>query len=539
MKARSKDNPALEDRYLQNCQRQSVFKCRDNLARGFGIIEILISLMVITSAVTGMLLITGQRGGGVNQVVGDNQRTTIDADTANRGIYRASEMLEKAEVMTVNQFNSIISSNSSDGIFTDKITVTDISPCRKDIISSVNWSPSPGRTQTVELSSSLAGMQEAGAMGGDCNVAPPSTNWQTVVCKDSDGSPTWDFPQDSGIPATGIDVIKRGTNRYAVITSQGSASGKRDFWIVNVKDRTILASPQSLMSALDLGPGFNDLDVAGNYAFVANNATSKQFFVIDISNLAVPDSVASISLNAVGGGSEGQRIFYYNNKVYMGTNRMISYKEFQIFDVTNPASPTLIPNSGYDVEHNIYSIVVRNEVVGGISKTLAYLAISDSVGDKPKLIILDVTNPSSVTLLGSYNPSPNSALYGTALYVIGKNVYLGRQRATLPSKDLLSINVSNPSLPILSDSELLGMGSNTDVRGMVVSGPLLFVSTSDNNKGFQVWNISNPSNIINVANCKYPQEPMDLDFDGDFIYVTNRSQAALRIIYDNANPFPN
>ncbi len=498
---------------------------------GIGVIEVLVSLMVITSAVTAVIL-----------VVFSNQSLKLDNQVNNVALYRASEILERSKILGVSNFNSVVASSSTNDIFTENLSVSDISPCRKDIASSIDWSVQANRPQNVSLTTSLVSAEEAAALGEDCNIAPSSTGFQNIVCENPN-APSWDFPQDSGIPATGIDVIKRGANQYAIITSQGSANGKRDLWVVDVTNRasmkeTIPPYKDKAISAIDLGPGFNDVDVAGNFAFVANNATSKQLFVVDISNLAAPDSIASVSLNAVGGGSEGQKIFYYNKKVYMGTNRMISYKEFQIFDVSNPNSPILIPNGGYDVEHNIYAIVVRDEVVAGSTKTLAYLAVSDSVGNRPKLMILDVTNPGSITLFGSYNPVPNDTLYGTALYVIGKNAYLGRQRATGSRRDLLVINISSPSLPYLSDSEQLGIGSGTDVRGMIVSGKFLFMITSDNNIGFQVWNVNNPTNINRLATCKYPQKALDMDFDGNYFYVVNRSQDALRIIYDNANPFP-
>jgi Tfp pilus assembly protein PilV len=508
----------------------SKFKIQ-NSSHGFSTLELLISITIIITALSAVII-----------VVFSNQTVSLDNQINNEALIKANNLIEQARSSSSFDFSSLGNSpTATDDIFKKELMVTDVNPCKKTGIASVSWATDPKRPLQIQIETTFGNPFEAIALGGDCGPEnPPPTNWQNIVCTSnpSPGSPTWDF-SPSGIPATGIEVIKRGATNYAIITSQGSAGGQSDFWVVNVTNR---ASLGVATVNIETGSGLNDVDVVGNYAYVANNETTKQFQIIDITNLSAPDRIASVSLSSTGSGTQAKAIAYFGGRVYIGTDYISPVpNEFQIFDVSNPLSPSPVPGGYYNVDHNIYKIIVRNQVVSGVPKILAYLAVSDSAGNKPKMIVLDVTNPTALTpvsLMGAYSPSPNDVLYGTALHVLGNNAYLGRKRSNSGVGDLVSINIKNPAIPAVSDHEFLGMGSNTETRAVIASGPLLFMSTSDNNKGFQVWNISNPSNLALVGTCKYPQEPLDMDFDGNFIYVVNRSQDALRIIYDPANPFP-
>ncbi|OGM99795.1 MAG: hypothetical protein A3B91_02135 [Candidatus Yanofskybacteria bacterium RIFCSPHIGHO2_02_FULL_41_29] len=506
--------------------QKSKIKNQKLLQKGFSTLELLIATAILLTAISGMIL-----------VVFGNQTVSLDSQVNNEAIIKANDLVEQARASASVDFNSLADSSDYD-FFRQELLVNNVNNCKKTGIASVSWSTDANRPQLINIKTTFTNFSEAIALGGDCGPDnPPPTGWENIICENP-GAPSWDF-SPSGIPATGIEIKKSGTSTYAIITGDGSSAGQNDFWVVNVTSRALLGvSPVSINTS----SGLNDVDVVGNYAFVTNNDTTKQLRVVDISTLTAPVEIlsASRSFNAVGAGSEGGKIFYHNNKVYVGSKGyMVSYNELQIFDVTDPTNPSLNPIGSHNVNHIIYDIEVRNEVVGGTAKTLAYLAVSDSVGNKPKLIVLDVTIPASITPLGSgYNPVPNAALYGTVLDVLGNKVYLGRQRGTGSNHDLFSLNINDPSAVSLSDSALLAMGPGTEARGLIASGPILFLITTDNNDGFQAWNISDPADISVIDTCKYPQEALDMEYDGNFIYVVNKSQDALRIIYDNANPFP-
>lgn len=499
------------------------------LKKGFSTLELLIAMGTITTSLSAVIM-----------VVFSNQTVSLDNQLNNEALIKIDSFIEQAKSSASFDFNSLTYSSASDNIFKKELLITDVNSCKKTGLASVSWSTDQ-RPLHMEIGTVFSNPNEAIALGGDCgpDLPPAPTAFQNITCKDNDA--TFDF-SPSGAPATGLDLIKRGTDKFAVISSNPSSANGKDLWIVNVNNKAALVSA---VSSLDIGPGLNDVDVVGNYAFGANDATTKQLAIIDITNLALPNLIASISLNTVGAGSEGRVVYYYDDKIYMGTNYLVSYDEFQIFDVTNRSSPTLISGGSYNVNHHIYDIKVRDEVVGGVARTLAYLAVSDAVGNKPKLIVLDVTNPSlanPITLFGSFNPTPNDTLYGTVLTVLGDRVYFGRERATGSSHDLFILDVSDPSAISILDSAQIGMNSGNEVRGIIVSGNLMFVSVSKSNGSdeltFQVWDVTNPRDMKLISNCNYPQDALDFEFDGDYIYTANSSNKALRIIYDSTNPFP-
>ncbi len=475
-------------------------------------------MTVIISALTAIIL-----------VVFGNQRVALDNQLNNSGIDKIGQLIESTKASASINFNSLVNISKTDDIFKESVTLTDINQCRKDAIASISWT-ADSRSQIVQLNTSITNPQIAIALGGDCGPGPSTSDWMPLEC--SNNAATFDFTP-GGLTGTGIDFINRGSKSYTILTSSKGSLAKDDFWIVNVTNRT---SP-TLVSSLNTGPGLNDVDAFGNYAFAANDDTTRQLQVFDITNLNAPALIASRSLPGVsktGLSPQGRKVFYYNKRVYIGINYngLSGGNEFHIFDVNNPANPTFL--GSYNVNHNIYDIIVRNELIGGATKTIAYLALSATTTTDPELMILDVTNPASITVLGSGFNAPGANQYGTALYALGNKLYFGRQRGTGINYDFYVLNISNPSSITVLSSILLGLKSGTEVRGIIVSSGYAFIATSDSGSpAFQIWNVKNPSSISKVTSCNYPQQPTGLDFDGINLYVANESNEGLRIIYDS------
>src|SRR3989344_1028420 len=210
--------------------------------KGIGVLEVIISLMVITSAVTAVIL-----------VIFSNQDIKLDDEVNNVALYRASEMIEKARAAGATDFNSVITSTSSYDIFTQSLAVSDISPCRKNITSSVDWSVKASRSQNVFLTTSLISREESLALGGDCDLSGgPISEWwypDTFVSVDF-GSLGGD---NNGTSATSIEVITKNGGKYAILSSIHGTASVPDVWIVDVTDITDGASSYtaSLESSLD------------------------------------------------------------------------------------------------------------------------------------------------------------------------------------------------------------------------------------------------------------------------------------------------
>lgn len=496
-----------------------------NSQSGFSTLELLISITIIITALSAVIL-----------VVFSNQTVSLDNQVNNEALIKVNDLIEQARGSASFDFTSLGNSPTAvDDIFKKELMITDINPCKKTGIASVSWSTETSRPLQIELQTIFSNPSEAIALGGDCGPDAPTTGWENLICNDSyadwDDSPT--------LTPTGIDLIKRGSTTYAAISSNPSSGPRDDFYVVNVTNKTALNNPSEFTS-LDLDPGLNDVDAVGNYVFAVRDDTDHELQVIDITNPLSPSlvSAASRSLSAVGAGSEGRKIFYHSGKVYIGTNYMISYNEFQIFDVSNPENPSSTPIGTFNVNHNINEIVVRNEVVLGVPKILAYLAVSGN-NTNPKLVVLDVTNPGSVSQINSFSPSPNDVLYGTALHVLGDYVYLGRERATGAQKDIYFMDIDNINSPVYS--EKLNLNNNNEVRDLRRSGPFLLMAVSKSNASdedtFQVWDVMDFADIKKTK-CNYPQDAVSFEFDGNFAYVINSANEALRIVYDASNPFP-
>lgn len=474
--------------------------------KGFGTVEVLISLTVMVSAVTAVVM-----------VVAGNQDIKLDNDVSNVALYRVGEILGKARTAGEVDFNAVVSSSSLNNIFNEGLMVSDISACRKDVVASVSWEARQGRLQNISVTSSLVSEEEAQALGLDCELTPP-VGQSVIECPPQYG---YDL-NPAGLSGSGLDFFRRGLNKYVALSSNKGSAEKHDFWVINVTDRTAIM----LESSINVGPNSNDVDVFGNYAFVANDDVTDQLVVVDITDLANPATVAYATLTGVdpaGSEPEAREIFYYDNKVYVGTWRTAG-PEFHVFDVSDPSNPVHLGSR--ELNHSIRQIVVRGNY--------AYLATSSN---QDELIILDISDPSNIqpAFPGVGNPetwhyNALGDLDGQSLYLLGNKLYLGREKGSGTNHDFLILDISNPASVTLLGSKLLNLNPNTGVVGIIVSSNLAFVATSDQNKGFIILDISDPQNIEELDSCNYSEKAIDLDFDGVYNYVANESNNALRII---------
>lgn len=474
--------------------------------KGFSTLEVLISMAILVTALSAVIM-----------VVFGNQTVTVDSEVNNAGLLKANEYIEEARASGAFDFNSLAYSSASDDIYSKELMVTEINPCRKNGIASISWATDPARPLRIELETIFTNPSEAVALGGDCGPEPPVSDWDNLNCAEAD----FDF-SPAGLKSTGIDLINRNGEKYVLLTAEGS-SEKDDLWVINVSP----ASWPTLVSSVNTGPTLNDVDGVGNYAFAANDDSSNQLQVIDISDLSNPVVVAQETLPGVGASyPEGRKIFYHNSRVYIGTWETAG-NEFHVFDVSDPVNPAHLGSR--QINHSIQDIFVRNEVIGGTTRTIAYLAVSVTSSTASELIVLDVTAPSAITQAGTFNAP--GIQYGTAVYALGNRLYLGRE--TGGGHELFVLDVSDHGAIVsLGSAEMDLNPSTAAVRGIIVSGGLAFIATTDANSGFQVWDVTDPANIILRADCNYSEKAIGIDFDGIYIFAANESNHALRRIFD-------
>ena len=489
--------------------------------KGQSAVEILVALAVLVISISAVI-----------SVVFGGQSITTDAQTNQEALYKAQALLENARASISADFDGVVTLSSlSDDIYSKTLSVLDLNPCEKEATSRVNWAIE-GRPQKVEFATYLSDVAEALAIGGDCGIGGPGSDWlYPDTLADTDAEP-------SGNQATGIDAVNK-----IVFLSAGVGPGPGswpDFFIIDARNAcSSPCSPPPIISRLDItDEGLNAVDVVKNigpsgkdYAFVINNretAPYNQLLVIDVTDIYNPLFVnsASRSLPGVSGSCpyscpQGRSLFYYQNRLYIGTHRT-GGGEFHVFDVSLPDNP--IHLGSIELNHNVNAIYVKG--------TLAYLATSDDTGE---VMVIDISNPASMThpdITGmKYNLPGNYD--ATSLYLLGSKLYVGRERGNPSNPDFWILDISNPAAISPVGSKLLGLNPNTAVTGIKASGKFVFLATSDSNSGFKVLNVSNPGSPQLWSCYNYSEKSSGIDFESNFIYLSNQSNNALRIIHDN------
>jgi hypothetical protein len=390
-------------------------------------------------------------------------------------------------------------SEDRNSIFTRKISIKSLNGNEKSVSSTVSWTYNPLKLESVEFVTLVTNWKITKATGGDTGGGGVSGNWQNPRVLSS-------INLGAGISANDLDVI----NKIIFMAAQSSDVKKPDFFIV---DATNNQNP-IIKSSIDVGSGgLNAVDAAANYAYAANQQTNAQLLVIDVSNILNPTTTASFQLPGVSGsGAIGNAIFYYSNKIYIGTKKATG-PEFHIIDVSNPTNPVSL--GSLEINGDVNDIYVKDN--------LAYIAISPD----DELRILDVTNPANIRQVGNYN-APGNSEDGRAVQIVGSKLYLGRLLGGnhADHHEFHILDVSSSSLPQNLGSKDIG----ADVNDLRIRDNLAFLATADSNKELQVWDISSPANITPWGSLNFPQIATGIDYEDNVVYVSVRSNDALRII---------
>jgi len=475
-------------------------------AKGSGILEVLLAIAILTLGISAATMLTFA-----------SQSLELDTETSQEALQMAKEYLEDARAESRGDFLAVESFLPvTEDIYERSLIVFDETVCRKSVTSRVTWEVSPGRPQEIELASVLSDILGSLALGGDCDTLPAG-DWDNPLTAAS-------LNIDGQSGATDIDI----QNNLIYLTTNPSAMNKDDFFVYEFNPITLTLT---YLDALDVSVGLNAVDVAGNYAYLANasttsTASSDELIIVDVSD---PDNLSVVSSLTLGitpncpsfcpGGA--QSIYYLNNRVYVGTHR-IGGNEFYIIDVNNPASPAIIGSA--NVNHNINSIIVRGNY--------ANMATSDDAGE---LLIYNVGSPATITFTGRFNAIGNED--GRALELLGNKIYLGRQRTPAARNDFYILDVSNPTLPAELGSRNLGLNPNTATVDIRARGNLAFLAIDDPTIGFKILNISDVTNIVDHSVCtslNFSENTTAIDMEDGYVFTAHRSNAELRVIRDQS-----
>jgi hypothetical protein len=360
----------------------------------------------------------------------------------------------------------------------------------------------------------FANNDEIIAKGGDCKVSEPHGNWLTgsLGVVGSEISPP--------LFSTAVDVF----GEYMYVTSSSSPQ------LAMYSTPTALGTnPILVHSSSVYGIRVNALDVVGDmktgrtYAYMMQHASTSQLAIVDVTDVAHPEPILQKSFGGIPVGSsfpQGWRVVAYGNRLYV-TTRETAGPEFHVFDITVPHLTYEIVGSTVNLNRTVNDMVVREQVVGGVSHTYVYLATSAALKE---LSIYDVTNDVPIEVASFNLPGTEDA---SSLYLAGNSLYLGRKSGSgneLYVFDVLSLmqGVGTP----LATSEV-----GADVH--TLSGSGLFVSLGTNKSGseFQIWNkdLSTWStSVVNAGRISFMSiphiAPLGIDSKSDYFYVVNQSK---------------
>lgn len=227
-------------------------------------------------------------------------------------------------------------------------------------------------------------------------------------------------------------------------------------------------------------PGFaNEVAVNGNYAYVAAGSAGLQ--VVNVGNRNAPSVVASLALQG-----NANDIKLLGNLAYIASGSA----GLQVVDVTNPLAPVL--RGSFGAAGNALTSVVRG--------TTAYIA------NGPSLLVVDVTNPASMSLLGTLNiPGAN---------LLGMDVDSTRNLlvATSGPNGIYTVDVSNPASPVL-----LGNVSTGDARAAAIQGNYVFIADYNNSTtAVDISNLSAPVVVSNITDPNLGGFLQDIALSGTF-----------------------
>lgn len=196
--------------------------------------------------------------------------------------------------------------------------------------------------------------------------------------------------------------------------------------------------------------------------------------------------------------------------------------------------------------------------IGGASYAVAAQGDYAYVGVGPRLVVLDVSDPSSVAVVGRTDALPDIVM-GVA--VSGDYAYVGDGY----SGGLRVIDVSTPSNP----TEVASLDAPQEARGVTVAGDHVYVAdwtglkvvdvstpsaptlvgrldtpgsayavavsdtyayVTDHEEGIIVMDVSTPSSPTKVGSWDTPLDATGVAVSGDYLYVAARSSGGLQVV---------
>lgn len=376
------------------------------------------------------------------------------------------------------------------GLFTRKIDISNVfrdtngtivasggilDPSTKKIYISVSWqlpysssiSASSYLTRYLDNATYTETTETQFNTGTKTGVTVTNTSGGEVILG-SGGKGSWCSPS---LSITALDLPKQGVaNALTAIEGRAfagtgeNASGES---FANIAITNTNPPSASILGVMD-GYKTNGIFGEANYGYIATDTNSKEISVIDITttpyseigyfNSPGPDDATSVfvagntgymtannslytfdltsktgsrpQLGTISLGAPATKVYVVGNFAYVTAS---SGNQFRIINISNPSSPNSVGSISLPAQGAI-------DVFVNISGTRAYVATAVSASER-ELFIIDITNKSVPTLLGSYdtnsmNPKGVTVVTGNVAIIVGSD-----------GEEYQVVNITNESAP--------------------------------------------------------------------------------------------
>jgi putative endonuclease len=500
------------------------------MQRAFSTLEMMIAMAVMVITLSSVILVSF-----------GNQGMLVSGQTNSEAMNLAQKMLEEQQELTRKDFRLVAATSSTEDIYTKTILVEPWPGdpySSKRVSATISWNDQRMIPRSLSVTTVLSNFMNA--VGGD-TCAAPMGDWANPQKDDYALDLTSLLPMAGTFAIGSLDAYRGKLYVAARNTSAATLPAVFVFDISNPPQKpTYLGSvdnnPGSITGLYSFHVG-NTVLVSGvprTFAYAANAfgsanlntctqaANCSQMQVFDVTNPANPTLAYSFKfatssesvpnwLPYVNGSAStvGKSLFYRDGYVYLGLSNAPTGPEFTIIDVHNPLSPIPI-GSGYEVGFGVEAIYVRGNY--------AYLATNDTANNE--LVVLDISNPLAPTLVPSVFNPPGLG-FGNALYAIGDRLYFGKTYAA-SSPELHVFDITKPANGVPSaGSKAIG----SSVAGLVVRGPLAFTLTSTTQL-LHIFTVSDAANILPHATpLAMPGIGVALDCEQNVLYAGTNNGA--------------
>lgn len=470
-----------------------------NKKSGQSLIELLVAMaiLVIVMAASFQLFFGGQR------LLSDTVNSNLAYDYAQEGIDALRSIRDRDWFELDNgtyglEFHKqslewVFASSAEDtkDLFTRSVEIAALNDNLKIATTTIEWEVELGRVQTIVIVEQLARWE----------------NLTETSCKPGPLTGNWTLPQtigtgDLGPGNEGTDIVVKFP--YVYMSGVASAASKPDIFVYDIS----APSSPTLAGSLDIGAnGTNALFVSGSYLYAASGNNSKELVVFNISDPLNISEAASLNLS---GATDALTVTVFANTAAIGRASGAD-AEIAFIDVSNPGNPSLI--SEFQIGGKVTDFTYMNNRL---------YAATNEMGKE--VYIFDITNPAAPSQLTTYDiPGTDEAVSAFMHLKSGQiNLLIGNST----TDELIILGATSTNLYV---RDRLSLGG--DVNDITcVEGNLVYVATTNSTEEFVIVDSTSPDDIFKAAFLNYPQLGTGIDFTDNYVYMSVRSNDALRNI---------